>query len=110
METNRAPFDLLEGERELISGFNIEIRRVSFVFLFLREYGIVVVIAMILGLVTRGAISSTSLFLLCFLLFIRRCFPRVRYDVIINIMWKRILPLSGFFFIMCTLLYIILTK
>lgn len=103
IETNRAPFDLLEGERELIRGFNIEIRRVSFVYLFLREYGIVVVIAMVLGMVNEGAISYLSLLFLCFILFMRRCFPRVRYDIIINIIWKRILPLRGFFFVLCIL-------
>jgi len=39
-ETNRAPFDFAEGERELIRGFNVEFRSIGFVFLFLGEYGI----------------------------------------------------------------------
>lgn len=43
MDTNRAPFDLLEGERELISGFNIEMGSLLFVFIFLREYGMLII-------------------------------------------------------------------
>lgn len=56
METNRAPFDLLEGERELISGFNIEIGSILFVFLFLREYGIILVMALVFRVSLRGRI------------------------------------------------------
>jgi len=54
IERNRAPFDLLEGERELIRGFNIEIGRLIFVFLFLREYGIIILIALIGGILVWG--------------------------------------------------------
>jgi NADH:ubiquinone oxidoreductase subunit H len=52
METNRAPFDLLEGERELIRGFNIEIGSLMFVLLFLSEYGMIIIISSVLRLVT----------------------------------------------------------
>jgi NADH:ubiquinone oxidoreductase subunit H len=47
METNRAPFDLLEGERELIRGFNIEVGSLLFVYLFLTEYGIIILMSLV---------------------------------------------------------------
>jgi NADH:ubiquinone oxidoreductase subunit H len=84
MERNRAPFDLLEGERELIRGFNIEIGRLTFVFLFLREYGMIIIIALVASLAVKGFLSRESLLLVAILLFMRRCFPRVRYDVLIS--------------------------
>jgi NADH-ubiquinone oxidoreductase chain 1 len=49
IERNRAPFDLLEGERELIRGFNVELGSLTFVFLFLREYGVLIVLAILSG-------------------------------------------------------------
>jgi len=96
IESNRAPFDLLEGERELIRGFNIEIGRLVFVYLFLREYGIVIVIRAITNIVIRGKIRLITLFFIGVILIIRRCFPRIRYDSLIRIMWKCVLPLSTF--------------
>lgn len=100
IETNRAPFDLLEGERELIRGFNVEIRSLSFVYLFLREYGMIIVMSMILRLALSGVISVLFIFVLSLLLFIRSCFPRVRYDIIITIIWERVLPISGYLFLL----------
>lgn len=105
METNRAPYDLLEGERELIRGFNIEIGSLSFVYLFLREYGIIVVISIILCVAVKGILFWFSLFFLRRLLFIRSCFPRVRYDVIISIIWKRLLPFRILLFFLSLFLY-----
>jgi NADH:ubiquinone oxidoreductase subunit H len=93
IETNRAPFDLLEGERELIRGFNIEIRRLTFVFLFLREYGIIIVLRLIIGLVLVGSPTILGMLYVTVILFLRRCYPRVRYDIIIRVMWEVILPL-----------------
>jgi len=77
---------LLEGERELIRGFNIEIGRLVFVYLFLREYGIVIVIRAITNIVIRGKIRLITLFFIGVILIIRRCFPRIRYDSLIRIM------------------------
>lgn len=76
IESNRAPFDLLEGERELISGFNIEIGRLGFVYIFLREYGMLIVLAIVASSVFSSLIFS-SVFV-AVLLFLRSCFPRVR--------------------------------
>lgn len=99
IERNRAPFDLLEGERELIRGFNIEIGRLSFIYLFLREYGIIIVLRYITRVALFGKITIISLSCISLLLFLRSCFPRVRYDVIIRLIWQFILPWGIFFFV-----------
>jgi NADH-quinone oxidoreductase subunit H len=78
MERNRAPFDLLEGERELIRGFNIEIGRLGFVYIFLREYGMLIALSVILAAVLSGGVLLRSMVFVSILLYIRRCFPRVR--------------------------------
>lgn len=85
METNRAPFDLIEGERELIRGFNIEIGSILFVYLFLREYGIIIAIALIASMPQFGEVNVFSMFFVVILLFTRRCFPRIRYDIMIGL-------------------------
>jgi len=64
----------------LIRGFNIEIGSLIFVYLFLREYGIVIIIALITNVVVLGSIGYISLVLVFLMLLIRSCFPRVRYD------------------------------
>ena len=92
LERNRAPFDLLEGESELIRGFNIEMRSLLFVFLFLREYGFI--LALIRLVFIRGFKRPIlSILVLRLLLFLRRCYPRVRFDVVMTIRWQRILPI-----------------
>lgn len=96
IESNRAPFDLLEGERELIRGFNIEIGSLIFVYLFLREYGIVIIIALITNVVVLGSIGYISLVLVFLMLLIRSCFPRVRYDSLMRFIWQSVLPLRVF--------------
>jgi len=95
IESNRAPFDLLEGERELISGFNLEMGRLLFVYLFLSEYGILVffrILARMLlakkALIMAGALSV-------FMLLIRSCFPRLRYDSLMSFIWQSLLPLRA---------------
>lgn len=103
IETNRAPFDLLEGERELIRGFNIEMRSLTFVFLFLREYGMIIVLRMIMRLVLIRGPTLFGMLYVVIILFLRRCYPRVRYDIIIRIIWEIILPLSVIVFLIFSL-------
>ena len=53
-ETNRAPFDFAEGERELVSGFNVEYGALQFAFLYLAEYGSIVVLSYLTVLLFLG--------------------------------------------------------
>jgi len=101
IESNRAPFDLLEGERELIRGFNLEIGSLTFVFLFLREYGIIIVIGTITAIVAFDLLIIGPCFV-AILIFVRRCYPRIRYDSLIGLMWKAILP-AGVMGLYCVL-------
>ena len=91
MECNRAPFDFAEGERELISGFNVEYRSLGFVFIFLGEYGIILFFSCFTSLVffRRGFV-----FILLFssIIVARASFPRYRYDLLIKLCWLVVLP------------------
>jgi len=95
-ESNRTPFDLSEGESELVSGFNIEYGGGSFALIFIREYGIIIFLSFfttVLFLGGRSVIIKT--FVVCFLFVWIRCsFPRIRYDLLIISSWKLALPYS----------------
>jgi NADH-ubiquinone oxidoreductase chain 1 len=83
-ETNRAPFDFAEGERELIRGFNIEIGRVGFVLLFLGEYGIILAFSFI-GSFSIIPLPFFMTFFFRFLIVLsRRTLPRFRYDFLMG--------------------------
>ncbi len=99
-ETNRTPFDFAEGERELVSGFNTEYGRGGFAFIFIAEYGMILffraITAYLLNLTPLFGFDLVFLIITIsfFWIWVRSTFPRYRYDKLINLAWKVLLPLS----------------
>ena len=109
-ETNRTPFDLTEGESELVSGFNVEYSSMSFALFFLAEYCHIILMStfgVILFLGGWWLFWSNSIYIfnligfagkICFCIFffiwIRASFPRIRYDQLMALLWKSYLPVS----------------
>lgn len=99
-ELNRRPIDFIEGESELVSGFNIEYFRGGFTLIFLREYGMILFFSIIIIYIFinvrafRIYFISLWLNLICLLIIIiRGLLPRIRYDELIYLCWKIILPI-----------------
>lgn len=94
VETNRRPYDFAEGERESVSGYNIEYLGVLFAYIFISEYGILVFFRW----VTRVIFISRFFFwvILFFLIVVRGFVPRRRYDILISNCWKFIFILLRF--------------
>lgn len=97
-ELNRRPIDLVEGESELVSGFNVEYFRGSFALIFLVEYGIIIFISLLCVYIYIGSNFVLIKFILIFIfirliIIIRGILPRIRYDELIYLCWKVILPL-----------------
>nr|BBO49570.1 NADH dehydrogenase subunit 1 [Breviceps mossambicus] len=103
-ETNRAPFDLTEGESELVSGFNVEYAGGPFALFFLAEYANILMMNTLTTIIffnssTTLMISTIPLMikttLLSFLfLWIRASYPRFRYDQLMHLVWKNFLPIT----------------
>jgi len=98
-ETNRTPFDFSEGERELVSGFNTEYGAGGFALIFIAEYGRIYFLRIITSYLfcprTRFVIIRIFARIIIFAwVWLRRTFPRYRYDLLINLAWKRILPIT----------------
>lgn len=106
-ETNRAPFDLTEGESELVSGFNVEYAGGPFALFFLAEYANILLINTLSATLFMGAsfipylpeFSTINLiikatFLSVLFLWVRASYPRFRYDQLIHLIWKNFLPLT----------------
>lgn len=97
-ETNRSPFDFAEGESELVSGFNIEYSSGGFAILFMAEYARILFMRCLIVLVTMGRFTRRVLFFLKFgliiylFILVRGTLPRFRYDKLMNLAWKLILP------------------
>mgnify|MGYP001545002503 CR=1 FL=1 len=96
IECNRAPFDFAEGERELIRGFNLEYSSVGFVYIFLREYGIILFFIIFFFFIF---FNYFFFFFFLFIIYIRirRAYPRYRFDKVINFCWKVVLPFTIFY-------------
>lgn len=116
-ETNRAPFDVAEGESEIVAGFHVEYSGSLFALFFLAEYANMILISALVSLLFFGGwlspfqglpyleqafawvpgiawlLVKLSFFLFCYLWF-RATFPRFRYDQIMRLGWKVLLPVT----------------
>ena len=115
-ETNRAPFDMAEGESEIVAGFHVEYSGMAFAVFFLAEYADMILISMLAAVMFMGGWLSpfegtfledfftwvpgiiwlfmkTSFFLFLYLWF-RATFPRYRYDQIMRLGWKIFIPVT----------------
>ena len=104
-ETNRTPFDLSEGESELVSGFNTEYRAGSFAIIFIAEYINILFISLLTSFIlirlylkqeilTQFILISFTLSFSVLFIWTRASEPRIRYDHLINLCWKVFLPVS----------------
>nr|NP_976100.1 NADH dehydrogenase subunit 1 [Rhinolophus pumilus]BAB70618.1 NADH dehydrogenase subunit 1 [Rhinolophus pumilus]BAB92030.1 NADH dehydrogenase subunit 1 [Rhinolophus pumilus] len=106
-ETNRAPFDLTEGESELVSGFNVEYAGGPFALFFLAEYANIIMMNIFTTTLFLGAFHNPlmpelytanfvlkSLLLTVSFLWVRASYPRFRYDQLMHLLWKNFLPLT----------------
>nr|BAR46020.1 NADH dehydrogenase subunit 1 [Aurelia sp. 4 sensu Dawson et al. (2005)] len=112
-ETNRAPFDLTEGESELVSGYNVEYSSMSFALLFLAEYANIIFMSALFSLIFfggwQGPFFSSTIWLgiktsvmALFFVWVRASYPRIRYDQLMMLLWKSYLPLSLGLLIICS--------
>ena len=112
-ELNRAPFDIAEGESEIVAGFHVEYSGMAFALFFLAEYANMILVAALTSLLFLGGWLSPVGFLpdgiwwmfakMSFVLFLflwfRATFPRYRYDLLMRLGWKVFLPLCFFWVI-----------
>jgi len=115
-ETNRAPFDVAEGESEIVAGFHVEYSGMAFAVFFLAEYANMILISALAALLFFGGwlsplpsswvegvfllddgfhwlLLKTFVFMFLFLWF-RATFPRYRYDQIMRLGWKVFIPIT----------------
>ena len=116
-ETNRAPFDMAEGESEIVAGFHVEYSAIGFALFFLAEYASMILIATIMALLFLGGwlspfegvpvlgdifffvpgfvwlMAKISFFLFVYL-WVRATFPRYRYDQLMRLGWKVLIPVT----------------
>jgi NADH-quinone oxidoreductase subunit H len=107
-ETNRAPFDVAEGESEIVAGFHVEYSGMAFAVFFLAEYANMILVSVLAALMFLGGwLSPTALIpdgihwlliktaaLLFVFLWFRATFPRYRYDQIMRLGWKIFIPIT----------------
>nr|CAA6675006.1 NADH dehydrogenase subunit 1 [Botryllus gaiae] len=109
-ELNRTPFDLVEGESELVSGYNVEFSGYNFTLLFLSEYMNIWFMGVLFGVLFSYGSYSFLFFVLSFVslnVIMRGMLPRYKFVDLINLMWKVFLPCVFIFlvgFMMFTLL------
>lgn len=124
-ETYRAPFDVAEGESEIVAGFHVEYSGLAFALFFLGEYMNMILLSLIISLCFFGGwhspfsgqlalatawipplvwlLTKTLFFTFCYLWF-RATFPRFRYDQIMALGWKILIPVTVLWVILISLL------
>jgi len=113
-ETNRPPFDLPEAEAELVAGYNVEYSAVTFALFFIGEYLNIIVTCTLstvfflggsyfMGYESSIFFAMKVLLLLFLFVWVRSALPRLRYDQLMQLGWKSLLPFSfgWFFFVLC---------
>lgn len=104
-ELNRSPFDLVEGESELVSGFNVEYSRYRFTLLFLAEYINIWLMRFITALIFFRRFQLVLGTAVVFSrLYVRSIVPRLKFTDLIILTWKTFLPLVILALILCTIL------
>nr|YP_009574713.1 NADH dehydrogenase subunit 1 [Styracaster yapensis]QBG38258.1 NADH dehydrogenase subunit 1 [Styracaster yapensis] len=121
-ETNRAPFDLTEGESEIVSGYNVEYAGGPFAMFFIAEYANIIFINLLSVILFLGGSSpfnnifpinviclglKVSLVVVCFL-WVRASYPRFRYDQLMYLTWKKYLPFSLSFLLFSSVVVVVL--
>lgn len=120
-ETNRTPFDLPEAESELVSGYNVEYSSIGFTLFFLAEYSNIILMSSIIVILFLGGwlfpitilssalcFSFKLLLIMFFFVWVRATLPRYRYDQLMYLGWKIILPLSLGFTLLSLFLILLL--
>lgn len=120
-ETNRLPFDVAEGESELVAGFHVEYSGMGFALFFLAEYSNMILTSILTVIMFFGGWlspftnylswvpSSCWLFVKTFIfmtlfLWLRATLPRYRYDQIMNLCWKILIPIALFWILVESIL------
>ena len=117
-ETNRAPFDLPEGESELVAGYFVEYSSMTFLLFFMGEYANMVLVSALTAILFLGGwlppfgiapftfvpgiiwfLLKVALVMFC-ILWVRATFPRFRYDQLMRLGWKVFLPFSLFWLVL----------
>jgi NADH-quinone oxidoreductase subunit H len=121
-ETNRAPFDLPEGESELVAGYFVEYSAMAFALFYLGEYGNMILVSAMTAILFLGGwlppfgvepfsgaaahiwhglwlLAKTAFVMFC-ILWVRATFPRFRYDQLMRLGWKVFLPFSLFWLVL----------
>jgi NADH-quinone oxidoreductase subunit H len=116
-ETNRTPFDVIEGEAEIVAGFHVDYSGMTFGVFMLAEYAMMILISFMTSIMFLGGwlspfegipglealfswvpqlawLSIKVAFLLFVFLWLRATFPRYRYDQLMRLGWKVLIPLT----------------
>ncbi len=129
-ETNRAPFDMAEGESEIVAGFHVEYSGAAFAVFFLAEYANMILISSLTAILFLGGwlspfasvpvlgdtfigqgsilwfLAKTVFFMFMFL-WLRATFPRYRYDQIMRLGWKVLIPITIFWIMVAALMIVL---